>query len=169
MNTYTLLSSSINIFFQNARSIKSVNKDFNELRSLKNFLTSETPDILCVVETWLDSNALDLELHVDGYQFFRRDRGSRGGGIIVYFRSDLICTHRKDLVAHFPNFNEIMVCEISAHLEKFFLVNFYRPPNADQTFNDNLSDILSKINNDCLYFKSTILPMCMKTCQSHSK
>ena len=58
-----------------------------------------------MVETWLNSTVLDKELQIDGYNFFRRDRGSRGGGVLMYFKSNFVCTHRMDLVGPSDNFN----------------------------------------------------------------
>ena len=60
---------------------------------LKLYFLTELPDILVLVETWLYGNVLDSELHVDGFQFFRKDRVHRGGGIITYIKSTITCTH----------------------------------------------------------------------------
>ena len=100
--------SNLRIYFQNIRSLKTVNKDNNELMNLKHFVNTYKSDFLCLVETWLNSNVLDKELQVDGYNFFRRDRGSRGGGVLLYFKSSFLCTHRMDLAGNSVNFNEIL-------------------------------------------------------------
>ena len=51
----------LKILFQNVRSLKTVNKEHNELLNLKTLLLSEKPDLLILVETWLDKNVLDSE------------------------------------------------------------------------------------------------------------
>ena len=38
-----------------------------------------------------------MDLHVDGYNNFRKDRGSQGGGILLTISNDILCTHRPDL------------------------------------------------------------------------
>ena len=97
--------------YQNARSLKSITRDNNELANLKNLLLTEKPDILTIVETWLDTKVSDSELNIEGYDFFRRDRNSKGGGIIVYYKKDIVCKWKQDLTKDLEQFNEILVCE----------------------------------------------------------
>lgn len=49
-------------------------------------------DVVGVTETWLDERMDDDSLYFPGYNFFRRDRGSRGGGVGMYVRDDLRAT-----------------------------------------------------------------------------
>ena len=42
------------------------------------------PDIICIVETWLDNDVSDDELFLSNYQLFRLDRSRHGGGIAIY-------------------------------------------------------------------------------------
>ena len=140
-----MLNNKLHCLFQNARSLKSVNRDNNELANLRLLQASNKPNVLSIVETWLDDTVFDSELHVDGYQCCRRDRGSSGGGVAVYIKSEFVSVCRTDLLPSSPNFNEILVCELVTHAGPIFLVTFYRPPNADQTFNDNLTRVLDNI------------------------
>jgi len=39
-----------------------------------------SPDVVCIVETWLDGEICDQELVIDGYCVVRRDRNRHGGG-----------------------------------------------------------------------------------------
>ena len=48
-------------------------------------------DIICIVETWLDSVITDNEVDLPDYQLFRLDRCGRGGGIAIYVRTSLSC------------------------------------------------------------------------------
>ena len=41
------------------------------------------PDIILGTETWLDSSISSAEIRPDFYKVFRRDRGGRGGGVLV--------------------------------------------------------------------------------------
>ena len=52
-------------------------------------------DILCITESWLGDDISDDQIHLDGYFVYRRDRGSTGGGIVVYVKQDLAC-HRHE-------------------------------------------------------------------------
>ena len=42
------------------------------------------PDLICIVETWLDDSILDNDISLPNYQLFRLDRKRYGGGIAVY-------------------------------------------------------------------------------------
>ena len=113
---------------------------------MKNYLVIHKPDFFSIVETWLDSDIDDKELYVEGYVFFRRDRGSRGGGLLFYFKNEHKCTWKTGLAPISDIFNEIMVTEVHLkNCEKLYIVLFYRPPNADETFNNNMNFTLEKI------------------------
>ena len=46
--------------------------------------------ILCVSETWLDSNISHCEISIPGYRLLRTDRKNRkGGGVCIYIHSSL--------------------------------------------------------------------------------
>ncbi|KAL4702775.1 hypothetical protein ACJJTC_002315 [Scirpophaga incertulas] len=45
-------------------------------------------DIILLTETWLNDGVLDSELSDNRYELFRRDRGSKGGGVM------LLCSRR---------------------------------------------------------------------------
>ena len=62
--------------FQNVRSVRTASLTRNELWNLKHTAELGNADIYSFVETWLDEKILDTELEIEGYQIFRRDRGS---------------------------------------------------------------------------------------------
>ena len=49
------------------------------------------PDVIGVTESWATPEILHSELHIDGYEVFRRDRATpnRGGGVLLYVKSAL--------------------------------------------------------------------------------
>ncbi|XP_003740638.1 uncharacterized protein LOC100906053, partial [Galendromus occidentalis] len=50
-------------------------------------------DIVCVVETWLSDHIADAELSCNGFfAVFRKDRKSRGGGVLILVRRPIPCT-----------------------------------------------------------------------------
>ena len=87
----------LKFIFQNVRSLKMVTQSRNELWNLRHTLESENANVFSFVETWLNDKILDSELEVDGYHMFRKDRGSRGEGILVYIRKSFRCSRRLDL------------------------------------------------------------------------
>ena len=74
----------------NARSLMSSHKinignkmtDSN-IERFQNLVYSEDPDIVCVNETWLNKDIKNLEILHSGYDIFRKDRGSCGGGVLL--------------------------------------------------------------------------------------
>ena len=63
-----------------------------KLDELLTLVQCEHPDVICIVESWLNSDILDSEISIPGYQVFRRDRNRHGGGVLVYARVGLDCT-----------------------------------------------------------------------------
>ena len=50
------------------------------------------PDVICVVETWLDPNIDDSEIIIQGYCVHRVDRNRHGGGILVFIKDVYLFT-----------------------------------------------------------------------------
>ena len=57
--------SSLNVLYFNVRSLLA---KLDELRIL---CSSFSPDIVCIVETWLDDNIDDTEVSIQGYHVYR--------------------------------------------------------------------------------------------------
>ena len=76
----------------NLRSINSNNKKY-ELHAI---LDQVKPDIVIGTETWLNSDIHNSEIIPDELEFevFRRDRGSRGGGVFILVSNRYIA-HRE--------------------------------------------------------------------------
>ncbi|MEW8547323.1 MAG: endonuclease/exonuclease/phosphatase family protein, partial [Candidatus Thiodiazotropha sp.] len=85
-------------------------------------------DILCLCETFLNEQFSDDELKIDGFDFIRKDRQAQGGGLIIYFKSYLSCSHRVDLET---NDLETIWVEVKNNKQKPFLIGYcYRPPSS---------------------------------------
>ena len=118
----------------NARSLTSLVKDKTEsnLERFQNFVYSEDLDIVCVNETWLSNNVYNAEILHSGYTIFRKDRKSRGGGVLLGIKSETFksvreINHNHDL--------EISVAELTTSSSMNLLIcSCYRPPDADQTW-----------------------------------
>lgn len=67
----------------NIRSILS-NVDF-----IKILVSQASPDFFVLSETWLSRNCNDADIGLDGYNVFRADRMSRGGGVAIYAKNYL--------------------------------------------------------------------------------
>ena len=108
--------------------------NFNELILLTE---SRNIDILCITETWLDSNILDSFISIPGFNIFRHDKG-RGGGACIYVRDDL---HVKILETNINKDHEIKIEDVwltvqARKLPSFIVGCVYRHPKAHvQSFN----------------------------------
>ena len=66
--------------------ITSLVKHIDELRVL---MIDQTPDILAINETRLDSTISDSIIKLEGYDIVRQDRARNGGGVALYIRSTI--------------------------------------------------------------------------------
>lgn len=114
---------------------------------LKAWLTYNKPHVITLSETWLNSNISDNEINLDNYVLYRKDRGSRGGGLVTYVSSNLTA----ELVS--PDENplnfECLFVKISLHENKRLIIgNIYKPPSAPA---ETTKGIMSTINSiDCI-------------------
>ena len=50
-------------------------------------LYSESPDIVCITESWLDGSIENSEIFIQGYIAHRLDRNKHGGGLLIYVKN----------------------------------------------------------------------------------
>ena len=112
----------IQIFYYNARSLL---PKVDELRAL---VEAESPDVICIVESWLSSEISDDELAIDKYQILRLDRNRHGGGVIMYVHC---CLSPKVLFAG-DNDLELLIVSVSPEgsSSKCCISLFYNPPSS---------------------------------------
>ena len=79
-----LNAGTLSILYFNARSLI---PKFDELCLL---VETHQLDIVCIVETWLDHNISDNEIHLPGFHLYRLDRNCHGGGVLMYAQHNLI-------------------------------------------------------------------------------
>ena len=60
-----------------------------KIDELRLICATNSPHIVCVVETWLGDEVSDSEISIIDYYVTRLDRNRHGGGIAFYIRSDL--------------------------------------------------------------------------------
>ncbi|KAM7312669.1 uncharacterized protein ISCGN_009574 [Ixodes scapularis] len=86
------LRKSLNLWYTNCRSLKNKVQDFQSI-------VSSLPDntIFLLTETWLDASVHDGELLGTAHAIYRRDRGGRGGGVLVAAPTGFTVDRRHDL------------------------------------------------------------------------
>ena len=91
-------------------------------------------DSIAVSET-LDEQILVGEIEIPGYNIFRKDRGGKGGGVLVFVRSDLSVARRCELE---DTAVEGLWLEILLPKSRGFLLGtFYRLPNSSHFYNQD--------------------------------
>ena len=102
------------------------------------------PDIVCIVETWLDHTVDNSEIFIQGYCVHRLDRNRHGGGVLLFVKDVFTCS-----VLYKGDFElEFIVLSIKQSVTtspEFCIALFYRPPSSDNTVLDNLFSTLCSI------------------------
>jgi len=109
----------IHILYFNAHSLL---PNIEELRAL---CPTNSPDIVCVVETWIDNSILDCELNIPGYSIVKHDRNRHGGGVLMFINNKLSFTVLS------CGSNELQFMAITViYPNKCTVCVFYRPPSS---------------------------------------
>ncbi len=109
---------------------------------LKSNFSLYKPDILCVVETWLDDSIDDSEISIPGYHSLRLDRNRHGGGIAIYI-SELFSF---SIISKGPNSLEFLSVCVNLVSSNVGLSLLYRPPSSPVSFFDNLYSALDNLD-----------------------
>ena len=116
--------------------------NINSLRlkfvALQELLHDGLVDVLAIQETKLDASFPHSQFHVPGYRIFRKDRTSRGGGIMLYVRSDIPARIKDELTITSA---EDITLEITINKKKWILKSIYRPPKT------NVTNFMTELHN----------------------
>ncbi|CAB1352462.1 unnamed protein product, partial [Coregonus sp. 'balchen'] len=63
-----------------------------KIDQLKVWVHSSNPDVLVITETWLRKSVLNTDVNLSGYNLFRQDRSSKGGGVAIFTKEHLQCS-----------------------------------------------------------------------------
>lgn len=161
-------SKKVKIGHLNVRSLFTGFEEFSDL-VLKNDL-----DIMCVSETWLNKDVPSDVVNIPNYSFFRMDRVSRGGGVGIYVRNDLIVAQALNDSEPIEGVEHIWV-ELKTGADRLLIGVIYRVPsqniNRCVEYLDNLLSyiapqfqniiILGDLNVDQLY--ENVISKCMSS------
>ena len=118
----------------------------NKLEELRSTLSAASrPVVFGVSETWLNDSIPNGEVDIPSYVQYRRDRGSRGGGLLVYVPANLRSQRRLDLEAEGV---EVIWVELHVHRKSILFGSIYRPPNADTEVLENIAGMLDMVERE---------------------
>ena len=107
-----------------------INSVRNKIIHIREALKRTPVDILGIAETKIDDSFPDSQFTIDGYRLFRRDRNDKGGGVMVYIRSDIPCRRVTDYETMSV---ELLALEVlprhNGKQTKWMFMNAYKPPN----------------------------------------
>ena len=86
-------------------------------------------DFICLSETWLNENVADDNIELENYVTYRKDRGERGGGVLIYANAALPCKRRRDLEREGI---ELLWLEICFKPKPIMIGVCYRPPGMNR-------------------------------------
>jgi Reverse transcriptase (RNA-dependent DNA polymerase) len=139
---------SVYFLYQNVRGLMS------KLSQFRCNVQVHDVDIIAVTETWLDSSVFDSELFDCNYIVFRRDRATRGGGIMIAIRNNLVYDCKRLNIME--TINEDLWVEFMYKRSFFIICVVYFPPNSDSSsielFFDNLL-----ANSNYLFGKNIVI------------
>lgn len=130
--------------------VRSLNTGFDDLR---NYFNEYNFDIVGVSETWLSSDHNDSAFGINGYNFIRKDRDGRGGGVGIYIKKHF---QYQNIQFDIPtDICEIISIKFKLNKKHILFINIYRAPSLDtDNFIDTLSDLMSMTMPfyDCVIF-----------------
>lgn len=128
----------LSVAFLNVRSLTLHFADF------KTLIGQEQYDIIGVSETWLTENIPSNSVEVEGYNFIRKDRGTRGGGVGLYlkknFEYEILYTNAHEAL-------EQIWVRVKSSKFTYIIGSLYRPPKGNfndflNVFEDSLSEFI---------------------------
>nr|CAH7751797.1 unnamed protein product [Callosobruchus chinensis] len=97
------------------------------LRDLQIYIDGANYDAFCLSETWLNNNINDNVIQINGYNVYRQDRDTRGGGLCIYVKSKYMTTKIDSLNETI----EQLWIQVIVNKEKWVIGTVYRPPSQD--------------------------------------
>ena len=110
--------------------------------------SANTPDIVCLVETWLSGDVLDREVSIPNYTIVRLDRNRHGGGVAMYIQDSVAY----NVILCSPTGLELLIVSLLRNNFKLCLSVFYRPPPSPSSIFDTLCDALFTGNHSYFSF-----------------
>lgn len=118
----------------------------NKVHELSSILSDNSLHIIGISETHLDNETEDCEINILGYNIFRNDRNTFGGGVAFYIQEQLPVKLRKDL-----DILGVEILWLQVHLPyiKPILVGCcYRPPSSNIQYLEKICTILQQVTDE---------------------
>ena len=101
------------------------------MHQFQSFVYSRSPDIIAVTETWLSDNILDNEILPNSYSIVRKDRQSRGGGVMLAIKN----SKSYEVMPSPPNL-ELIIIRIASSIPVIYCLVYIPPKSSDEYLQD---------------------------------
>ena len=125
---------------------KQGNEISNNIARFQDLVYSEDNDIICVTETWLNSDISNSEILNEGYEIFRKDRESRGGGVLVAIKEESFKNIRE--IKADCNLEIVIVDVLTDSNTHLIVCSCYRPLHSNEAWLTEFSNLLADIRNN---------------------
>ena len=124
---------------------------FNKRAEFSNLMDETGCDVVIGTETWLSPHHKNSDLLLNNYDIFRKDRATRGGGVLIAVKKDLCAVEIPSSTD-----TECIFCKINIKGKKTIIFgSFYRPPSSDFNYsvsiNKEIYSIYNKFKNATLW------------------
>lgn len=145
----------VQILYLNAQSV------VNKISELHVLAAETNPDLILITESWCNESICNSYLNINGYELvneLRKDRcdtkNGVGGGLLVFVRLGVtILPHNDD-----SNFNQFCKFELKTKTDSMYFYLVYRPPNSPPQNTDELMNLISKCEKDCMLIGDFNIP-----------
>lgn len=103
------------------------------------FVYSSGYSIFCCTETWLTDSVYDNEIIATGHCIFRKDRMTRGGGVLVAVENSIASTE-----VNSPSDLEVVTVTVGPRND-VTICAVYIPPSAPESYHSSLIDYLKSL------------------------
>jgi Reverse transcriptase (RNA-dependent DNA polymerase) len=131
------------MLYQNVRGLNS-----KTLECLSSVLAQEH-DFIALTETWLNDSVKDAELFDGRYIVFRRDRGSRGGGVLLAVRADRVLSARP--LEYLHTVGEHLWINVELPRTSIIICVLYFPPTQNHAVSDAF---FVKLQEECIHLRN---------------
>ena len=137
-NPTTVNKNSLKIINVNCQSLWAKRLEFSHL------VESTKPDVVIGTESWLHENISNSSVFPEDFTVYRRDRGTRGGGVFILVKNTIKSTRETELETEC----EVIWCKIDLKNNKKLLIGaFYRPNESDEESITQLSTALRSLHS----------------------
>ena len=140
------------------------------IEQLRLYLLNKPVDVFTINETRLDESISNVEVNIQGYNLWRKDRYRYGGGVAIYTRDILNVREMSSFVLE--NIEAVCLEIIKPKTQPILITTVYRRPSSNTNFMDDLENYLHVLdgqNKELILTGDLNCDHSLSILQSHSR